>query len=76
MEIKEPIFKVIVKTNAKKNELLEFNKEKQAYILNIKAPAQENKANKEIIKFLSKSLRNQVRIKSGLKSKVKIIEII
>ena len=72
--IKENIFKIIVKTKAKKNELLGFNKEKHAYNLNIKAEAKDNKANKEIIKFLSKLLKKQVKIKTGLKNKEKIIE--
>ena len=50
----EDKFKIIVKTKASKNELLGFDKEKQAYRLNIKAVPEKGSANKEIIKFLSK----------------------
>jgi uncharacterized protein (TIGR00251 family) len=91
--IKEDKFKIIVKTNAKKNELLGYNisekqnfseytqkskisdEEKKAYKLNIKEPAKDNKANKEIIKFLTKLLGKKVKIKSGLTSKEKIIHL-
>ena len=76
MQIKESKFKVIVKTKANKNELLGFDREKQAYKLNIKAAPEKGKANKEITKFLSKLFKKQVRIVSGLKSKEKIIEIL
>ena len=37
---------------------------------------EDNKANIEVIKFLSKSLKKKVKIVSGLKSKEKMIEII
>ena len=76
MEIKEPVFKVIVKTRANKNELVGFDKVKDAYMLNVKAVAEKGEANKEIIKFLSKLLKKQVRIVRGFKSKEKLIEVI
>jgi len=68
-------FKIIVKTNAKKNEVLGYDKIKEAYRISIKEKAEDNRANKEIIKFLSKLLKKKVRIVSGLKSKEKIIEV-
>ena len=73
MEIKEWIFKVIVKPNSRKNEILGYDEEKQAYIIGIKEKAEDNKANIELIKFLSKMLGRKARIKSGLKSREKII---
>ena len=73
MEIKEEIFKVVVKPNSRKNEIIGYNKEKDAYIINIKEKAENNKANIEPIKFLSKTLGRKIRIKSGFKSKIKII---
>jgi uncharacterized protein (TIGR00251 family) len=76
MEIKESKFKIVVKTRSNKNELLEFDKEKQAYRVNIKSAPENNKANIEIINFLSKVLKQKVRISSGLKSKEKTIEVI
>ena len=74
MEIKEWIFKVIVKPNSRKNEILGYDEEKQAYIIGIKEKAEDNKANIGLIRFLSKILGRKARIKSGLKSRVKIIE--
>ena len=76
MEIKESKFKIVVKTRSNKNELLEFDKEKKAYRVNIKSAPENNKANIEIINFLSKVLKQKVRISSGLKSKEKTIEVI
>ena len=49
-------------------------KDKDAYVINIKEKAEDNKANIELIRFLSKELNKKVRIKSGLKSKIKILE--
>ena len=74
MEIKEEIFKVIVKPNSRKNGILGYDEEKQAYIISIKEKAEDNKANIELIRFLSKALGRKVRIKSGFKSKIKIVE--
>ena len=76
MDIKKSRFKIIVKTKANKNELFGFDREKQAYKLNIKAVPEKGKANKEITKFLSKLFKKKVRIISGLKSKEKIIEVL
>ena len=36
MEIKEDIFKVIIKPNSQSNEVVEFNKDKGAYLIKIK----------------------------------------
>ena len=74
MEIKESTFKIIAKPNSRKNEIIGYNKEKDAYVINIKEKAEDNKANIELIRFLSKELNKKVRIKSGLKSKIKILE--
>jgi uncharacterized protein (TIGR00251 family) len=76
MDIQDRKFKIIVKTNAKENTIVGYDKEKEAYLIDIKAKPEDNKANLEIIKFLSKSLKKRVIIKSGLKSKEKIIEVI
>ena len=74
MYIKESKFKIIVKTKAKENKIEGFDINKNAYIISIKAKPEDNKANFEIIKFLSKQLKKKVRIASGLKFKEKIIE--
>ncbi len=67
--------KIIVKTNAAKNEILEFDEEKKAYKVLVKAPPVENKANKEIIQLFHKKYKQPVRIISGFKNKEKILEI-
>ena len=74
MEIKEKSFKIIVKPNSPKNKILSYDKNKQAYKVNIKAKPEDNKANIEIIKFFSKILKKRIKIVKGLKSKVKVIK--
>lgn len=76
IQIKESRFNVIVKTKSNSNKLVGFDKEKQAYSLNIKAVPEKGQANKEIIRFLSKLLKKQVRIVRGVKNKEKIIEVL
>lgn len=74
--IKESKFKIYVKTNKNQNKLMGFDQEKQAYVLEINAKPIENEANKEIVRFLSKLLKKKVVIKSGLKSKIKYIQVL
>ena len=76
MEIKEKTFKVVIKPNSRNNDIVGFDKDKEAYLIRIKARPENNEANIELIKFLSKVLRKKVKIKSGLKSRGKIVEII
>lgn len=66
---------IIVKTNSKKSEIREFDQEKNAYKVLVKAQPKENKANKEIIKLFHKKYKQPVRIIHGLKGKEKILEI-
>jgi len=64
--------KVIVKTN--KPETRITKEEDTVIYLDVHAPAQDNKANLEILKFLKKKYKTQFRIIRGLKSKEKIVE--
>ncbi|MCF7866275.1 DUF167 domain-containing protein [Candidatus Woesearchaeota archaeon] len=73
---KKGTFMIDVKTNGNKTELKEFNKSKQAYLMDVSAPPQDNKANIEIIKYFSKNLKKDIRIMSGATSKKKLIRII
>jgi len=66
--------KIIVKPNSKENEIKDYDANKKALRINIKAKAEHNKANVEIIKFLKK-LGYNVEIVKGLKSKEKILRI-
>ena len=75
MEFKENIA-IIVKPNSSKNELIGFDKDKNAYKVNIKASPENNKANIEIIKFFSKLSKIKVKIISGQTSKKKILKFI
>lgn len=67
-------FKVIVKTNSRKSEITEYNKDTNTYKISLKAKPIEGEANKELIKFLRKEFNAQHRIISGFRSKEKLIE--
>ena len=69
-------FTVMVKPNAAENKILEYNKETNTYRVAIKAPPEDDKANKEVIRFFSKLLKKRVTIAHGLKSREKVLEII
>ena len=53
--------------------LLQNDAEKKAYRIEIKVKAEHGKANREVIKLLSKLLRRKVSIIRGLKSREKQI---
>lgn len=71
--VKNSCFRVIVKPNAEKTEVLGYDKERQAIKIAVMAQADKNKANLELIKFLSKRLKRKVCIKSGLTGRKKIV---
>jgi len=60
----------------KKNKFHGFDEVKKAYIVDVDAPPEKGKANAELIRFLSKSLKKQVRIVSGLTSRRKIVQVL
>lgn len=63
------VVEVKVKPNASKSEVLGC--EQGVLKVNVKAPADKGKANKELIKLLSKHYKKKVEIISGLKSRDK-----
>ena len=67
--------KIYVKSNAKKTEIKDYDDIRQALKVNVKAPAENNKANIEIIKFFKKLTKKEVKIAKGLKSKEKILRL-
>ncbi|MFW6014763.1 MAG: DUF167 domain-containing protein [Candidatus Nanoarchaeia archaeon] len=73
--IKDGKLKVIIKPNSKKNEVIGFDKENQGLRISIKEPAEKDKANRELLKFITKETGKKASIKSGAKSKTKILEI-
>jgi uncharacterized protein len=74
--LKKSIVKIIVKPNSTKTEIIKWNKNKKALIVNVKSPPEKGKANVEIVKFFSKLIKKKVLIKSGLTSKEKILKIL
>lgn len=67
------ILKIVVKTNAKKTEIIgQIN---GLVKIAVSAPAEMGKANQELIKFLSKLLNKNVEIVSGFASKQKILKV-
>ena len=71
--IKNNSLTIIVKANSPKNAIVGYDETRHALKVNIKAPAENNKANIEIINFFSKETGKKVRIISGLKNKKKIL---
>ena len=67
--------KILVKANANKTEILGWDEDKQAFRVAVSAPAQDNKANLEIVKFFSKLVGQRVKIVSGLTSKEKVLAL-
>lgn len=59
--------------NSSKNKLIEENKQLKLYL---KAIPDKNKANLELIKYFDKQFNLKVEIKSGRKSKNKLLMII
>ncbi len=74
--IKNNKLKVIVKPNSIKTEILGYDNEKHALKIAIAAQPEDNKANIELIRFLKKLTKKDVRIKTGLRGREKIIEFL
>jgi len=67
---------VIVKPNAKKTAYLGFDKDENSYAFNLAAPAENDKANIELLKFIKKISKKNAKILFGLKNKRKIIQFV
>ena len=66
---------VKVKPNSKNEEL---SREGDSFIVKVKEPPKEGKANQAVIKLLAEHFgvpQNQVRILSGFRSRSKVIEV-
>ncbi len=73
MEMKLPI-KIIVKTNAKETRIISYDKEREAYKVDVKAKPEKGKANLEIEKYFSKMFKKPVKIIVGKTSKIKVLK--
>ena len=67
---------IIVKPNAKKTEILSCDPLTKIVKIAVAAPADKDKANKELLKFVSRILKKKVSFVTGLRNKGKILEII
>lgn len=67
--------KVIVKPDSRKTEILDHDAENDIFHIAISKPAENNKANLELIKFLSKLYKAKVSIITGKTSKKKLVRI-
>ncbi|MBW2963709.1 DUF167 domain-containing protein [Candidatus Woesearchaeota archaeon] len=66
--------KVKVTPNSSKTEIKSI--ENNLVKININAPPEKDKANKELIKFLKKQFKLSVKIKTGKTSREKVLEIV
>ena len=73
--IQDNKLKVLIKPNSSKNSILDFDSNKKALRISIKAAPEKGKANQELVKFLSKLLKKKVMIIKGLKNREKILKI-
>ncbi|MFP4400315.1 MAG: DUF167 domain-containing protein [Candidatus Woesearchaeota archaeon] len=68
--------RLYVKPNSPKTMIIGYDESKQALKMDIAKPAENNKANIEIIKFFRKNYKKDIKIISGLKSKEKLIKML
>jgi len=68
------IIKVKVKPNSKIQEVIKVGDKE--YKVCLKSQAKEGKANVELVKLLKKYLNKPVRIKIGLSSRNKLVEVL
>lgn len=68
--------KIVVNPNSKETKILEEDLENKVIKIALKEPAEGNRANKELVKFIKKQLKREVKIKKGLNSREKLLEIL
>jgi uncharacterized protein (TIGR00251 family) len=67
--------KILARPNSPKTELVGWDDEKKVFRVNVHAKPDNNEANIEIVKYFSKLLKKKVIIKSGTRSKEKLLFI-
>ena len=73
--INNSYLKILVKTNSSKTEIIEWDDSKNILKVNVHAKPENNEANIEVIKYFSKLLKKKVIIKSGTRSREKLLFI-
>lgn len=66
---------IVAKPNSPKTQIIEYDESKKALRVNVHAKPEDNEANVEIVKFFSKLFKKKVTIKSGTRSKEKLLKI-
>ncbi len=66
---------VLIKPNSSKSRITSYDKEKNCFIIELKAIPRKGQANLELVKFLRRTLKKDVSIKSGFASRQKLIKI-
>ena len=74
--VKGARLKIKVRPNAPKTEILGWDDEHSQLKIAVNAPPDKNKANQEILRFLSRLLKKKIRIISGSRSRTKVVEIL
>ncbi len=64
---------VVVKPGSSKNKIVGYSSEKKTWIVKVKAAAEKDEANKELLKFLRKETGKTWLIKKGLHSREKTL---
>jgi uncharacterized protein YggU (UPF0235/DUF167 family) len=67
-------FFVFAKTGARKTEI-KFDDKKKEYVIDVSANPENNEANEEILKYISKVTGRRAKILSGRTSKKKLIRL-
>ncbi len=68
------VIEIHVKPHSSKNEII-FDDEKQVFIFCVKSPAEDGKANAEVLKMLKRETGKNVKIISGATSRKKLIKL-
>jgi uncharacterized protein (TIGR00251 family) len=68
------VIEVIVKPNSGKNEII-FDEEKKICVVHVKVPAEDGKANSQVLKIIKKESGMTGKIISGATSRKKLIKL-
>ena len=73
--IKNSYLNILAKPNSPKTEIVGWDESKNVLRVNVHAKPDNNEANLEVIKYFSKLLKKKVTIKSGTRSREKLLRI-
>lgn len=66
---------LLVRPNAPRTEIVGYDESRGALKVAVAAPPEDNKANKEVVRFFTKLLKKKVSITRGLSSRKKQLKI-